>query len=199
MGERAMNLRTAAVTSVLLLGLTAAASAGPTEDTLRAMDQCAGVADKDQRLACFDALAQQVKQAVMRLPRSGPPSAEEQKSWFGFDFGALFGTAPSQQTTPEKFGSETVPQPPPKEGEAPPPEPIDSITVKVTDVAYSPYGKVIVFLDNGQVWRQIEADTEHAMLAKNGGDAVTISRGMLNSYNMKVEGSNKTYKVKRVK
>jgi|SRR6185312_4646721 len=194
-----MNLRAAAVTSVLLLGLPAAAAAGPTEDTLRAMDQCATVTDKDQRLACYDQLSPQVKAAIMRLPRSGPPSAEEQKSWFGFDFGNLFGSAPSQQTTPEKFGSEALPQQPPKEGEAAPPEPIDSITAKVTDVAYSPYGKVIVFLDNGQVWRQIEADTEHAMLAKNGGDTITIERGALSSYNMKIEGSNKTYKVKRVK
>ncbi|MBV9989738.1 MAG: hypothetical protein JOZ72_00465 [Alphaproteobacteria bacterium] len=194
-----MKLRAAVVTSGLLLGLPMTALAGPTEEVLRAMDQCAGVADKDQRLACFDQLGPEVRKAVARLPRSGPPTAEEQKSWFGFDFGNLFGSAPDQQTTPEKFGSEALPQQPPKEGEAPPPEPIDSITAKVSEVAYSPFGKFILFLDDGQVWRQIEADTEHAMLSKHGGDVVTISRGLLGSYNLTIEGSSKTYKVKRVK
>jgi len=193
-----MNLRAITVTCLVAMAPCAAA-AGPTEDVLRAMDECAGKSDKDARLACYDQVAPQVKEAIARLPRSAPPTAEEQKSWFGFDFGNLFGSAPSQQTTPEKFGSEALPQQPPKQGEAQPPEPIDSITAKVTEVAYNARGKFIVFLDNGQVWRQIDADEDHPNLQKSGGDAVTITRALLGSYTLVVEGSAKTFKVRRVK
>ena len=192
-----MNLRATSVTCLLFICLSPAALAGPTEDVLRAMDQCAGVADKEQRLACYDQVSPQVKAAIARLPRSGPPTAEEQKSWFGFDFANLFGSAPSQQTTPDKFGAEALPPEPAKEGEAPPPEPIDSITAKVTDYAFTPFGKFIVFLDDGQVWRQIEGDADRASFAKD--DTVTISRGALGSYNLKVNDSAKTYKARRVK
>jgi len=164
----------------------------------------AAIADKDQRLACYDQLSPQVKSALLTPPQGheGPPTPEEQKSWFGFDLGNLFGTAPSRQTTPEKFGSENLAPPPPKPGEAPPPpmpEPIDSIGAKVTEVAYTAFGKFIVFLDNGQVWRQVEGDADHAMFDKNGGDTVTISRGALGSYTLTIGDSAKTYKVKRVK
>lgn len=193
-----MNLRATAVTCFVILG-AGAASAGQTEDVLRAMDECAGKSDKDARLACYDQVSPQVKAAIARLPRSAPPTAEEQTSWFGFDFGNLFGNSPNQQTTPEKFGSEALPQQPPKEGEAPPPEPIESIAAKVTEVAYTARGKFIVFLDNGQVWRQIDADEDRPNLAKGGGDQVTISRALLNSYTMMVDGSSKTFKVRRVK
>lgn len=166
-------------------------------DVLRAMDSCAGMTDNAQRLACYDKISPQVKAEIARMPRTAPPTEAEQKSWFGFDFGNLFGSEPNQQSTPEKFGAENLPAPPPKPGEAPPPEPIDSISAKVTDFAFTPFGKFIVFLDDGQVWRQLEGDTDKANFSKN--DKVTISRGLIGSYNLVIDGSVKTFKVKRVK
>jgi hypothetical protein len=162
------------------------------------MDQCAAVADKDQRLACFDQLAPQVKAAIAEAPMTGPPTAEQQKSWFGFDFGNIFGTAPSQQTTPEKFGSENLPPPPLKPGEAPPPGPIDSITANVTDYAFNPSGKFVIFLEGGEVWQEIQGDADRAAFKKHD-NTVIISRGMMGSYNLQLNSSNKVFKVKRIK
>ncbi len=62
-----------------------------------------------------------------------------------------------------------------------------------------PFGKFVIFLDNDQVWQQLQADTEHANFHKGGGDTVSISRGFIGSYNLQINDSNKVFKVKRVK
>jgi hypothetical protein len=204
MGEQAVKHQIAAVTGALLF-LATPALAQTTAETLRALDQCASIADEHQRLSCFDGLGRDVKSALMRMPgaHAGPPTAQEQKNWFGFDLGNLLGTAPAQQTTPDKFGSEALQasQPPPQQSaaeEPPPPEAIDSITAKVTEYSYTPFGKFIIFLDNGQVWRQVEGDTDKADF--HGSDnTVAISRAVLGSYALSINGSSKTYKVKRIK
>jgi hypothetical protein len=193
-----MNWRISAAVLAFCIALPAAAQAGLRDEVLRAMDQCAAITDKDQRLACFDQLGPQVKAAMAEAPMAGPPTIEQQKSWFGFDFGDIFGTSPGKQTTPEQFGSENLPKPPPKEGEPPPPGPIDSITANVSDYAFNPYGKFVVFLEGGQVWRQIEGDTEHAHF-RHGDNTVVISRGLLGSYNLQINDSKVVYKVKRIK
>jgi len=121
-----MNARAAVAVAFLALAVPVTAQAGVRDDVLRAMDQCATITDKDKRLSCFDSLSVQVKQAIAEGPQTGPLTAEQQKSWFGFDFGTLFGgnAGPAQQNTPEKFGGENLPAPPPKAGEPPPEGPI---------------------------------------------------------------------------
>lgn len=193
-----MNLRKYAIAAGFTMCLPVVAQASVRDDVLRALDHCAAVADKDQRLACFDQLAPQVKAAIAEAPMAAPPTPEQQKSWFGFDFGNIFGTAPKQQTTSEQFGSENLPPPPPKEGEAPPPGPIDSITANVTDYAFSPTGKFVIFLEGGEVWQQIQGDSDRATFKKQD-NTVLISRGMMGSYNLQINGSNKVFKVKRIK
>jgi hypothetical protein len=191
-----MNLR--AWTAAFLIMLPASAQAGLKDDVLRALARCAGMTDDKTRLACYDQLAPQAQAALAQAPVASntPPTPEEQKSWFGFDFGGLFGTAPKQQTTPQQFGSENVP---PNPNEPAPPGPIDSITEKVADYAVNPFGKFVLFLDNGQVWRQIDAESDIAHLDKGEQYTVTISRGMFGSYALSFNDSKKTYKVKRIK
>jgi hypothetical protein len=174
---------------------------------LEALGKCAGLADDKARLACYDALAPQVKDALGAPPAAvgstqPPPTQEQQKSWFGFDVGNIFGTAPAQQTTPQQFGSDKLPAPPPPPPGTAPAQPpvIDSITAGVTDYAINPFGKFIVFLDNGQVWKQEQGDADRAQFRKNPKDnKVSISRGFIGSYNMTLNDSEKVYKVTRVK
>lgn len=195
-----MNLRRYTAAAAFVVCVPIASQAGVRDDVLRAMNQCAAVADKDQRLACFDQLAPQVKAALAETPIAGPPTVEQQKSWFGFDFGNLFGGAPppSQQMTPQQFGGENLPPPPPKPGETPPPGPIDSITANVTDYAINPSGKFVIFLEGGEVWQEIQGDAERANFKKKD-NTVLISRGLMGSYNLQLNGSNKVFKVKRIK
>jgi hypothetical protein len=57
-----------------------------------------------------------------------------------------------------------------------------------------------VFLDNGQVWRQMQGDADRAHFRPKAKDnKVIISRGSLGSYNITINDSPKLYKVTRVK
>ncbi len=194
-----MNLRICATALVLFVVAPVAAQAGPREDALHALDQCSATTDEHARVTCYDQIAPQLKAALGAPAAPHPPTEAEQKSWFGFDIGNLFGSAPAQQKTPQQFGSESLPPPPAPANEPPPPGPIDSITAKVTNYAMDPFGKFVVFLDNDQVWQQLQGDADHANFSKRAGDVVTISRGFIGSYNLQINSSNKVFKVKRIK
>jgi hypothetical protein len=186
----------------LALACATSALASPRDDVLESLGKCAAVAEDKARLACYDALAPHVKQALVTPPESLPPgqapTMEQQQSWFGFDLSGLFGASPSQQTTPQQFGSDQLPETHAKvEAGA---HEVESITAGVTEFAYTPFGKFILFLDNGQVWRQQEGDSDHATFHRIAKDnKVTIDRGLLGSYNLMINGSEKVFKVDRVK
>ncbi|MBS0274188.1 MAG: hypothetical protein JSR55_07245 [Proteobacteria bacterium] len=180
--------------------------AGPRDDVLEAMGKCAAITDSKARLDCYDAVAPRLRDALNQPPEtlSHPPTKEEQQSWFGFNLGSIFGTSPDKQTTPQQFGSDQLPAPAtssaPAAGAAPVPEVIDSITAKLTDYSFTPFHKFIIFLDNGQVWRQIQGDSEIAHFSRAAADnTVTIERGAIGSYNLRINDSNKIFKVSRVK
>ena len=202
-----MNLRHFLAGSAIVLGATMPAladdPAGSGDDALlRAMSHCATLADGAARLACYDGLAPRVNAALAGAPAavaSQAPTKEEQKSWFGFDVGDLFGTSPATQTTPQQFGAENT-EAAKTQRESPETNQIDSITAGVTEYAYNPFGKFVVFLDNGQVWKQVPGDADRARFERKAADnTVTISRGFIGSYNLAINGSNRIYKVTRIK
>jgi hypothetical protein len=196
-----MNLRLLGSLAVALV-CAANASAASRDDVLEAMGKCAVVSDDKARLACYDALAPHAREALATppaaLPADRPPTREEQQSWFGFDLSSLFGSSPSEQTTPQQFGSDQLPETHAKAEAAA--QEVDSITAGVTDYAYTPFGKFIVFLDNGQVWRQAQGDADHATFRKIAKDnKVTITRGLIGSYNLMINDSERVFKADRVK
>ncbi|MBU6472637.1 MAG: hypothetical protein KGQ94_08260 [Alphaproteobacteria bacterium] len=221
-----MNLRHLSAGVAVLLAFSGPAVAQQAGGTLlHALAGCAGLSDGAARLACYDRLAPQVNAAltagapavqsapaVAAAPPSAPqapaapavaatqpPAPKDQSSWFGFDMGDLFGSSPKAQTTPAQFGADQLPQKPQQQASAQPRE-IDSITAGLTEYAKTPFGKFIVFLDNGQIWRQLQGDGTVAYFPhKLKGVSVEISRGLLGSYNMHLVGSARTYKVERVK
>ncbi|HEY1615117.1 MAG TPA: hypothetical protein VGF97_15640 [Rhizomicrobium sp.] len=191
-----------AVFALGILFAGAASAQDASRDVLEALGKCGAIADDHARLACFDALTPRVRDALAAPPTAlasnHQPTVEEQKSWFGFNLSGLFGASPDQQTTPQAFGSDKLATTHAKEDVAA--NAVDSITAGVTEYAYTPFGKFIVFLDNGQVWRQIEGDADHAQFKKAAKDnTVIIDRGFISSYNMRLNDSDKTYKVTRVK
>jgi hypothetical protein len=197
------NSRIAVIALTMVLeGAFSAHAQAPTQDLLEALGRCAAIADDHARLACYDAMSPRVKDALAApppsLPGNRPPTTEEQRSWFGFDLGNLFGAAPSQQTTPQQFGSDKLPEIHAKEETAA--AAVDSISAGLTEVSYTLTGKFILFLDNGQVWKQIEGDVDRAVFRKPAKDnKVTISRGFIGSYNLTINDSAKVFKVTRVK
>jgi hypothetical protein len=199
-----MNLRvTAGALAAALAFIPGQSFAGPRDDVLEAMGKCAALADGKARLACYDAVAPRLKDALATPPPSlgRTPTAEEQKSWFGFDISGLFGGGSTEPTKPEEFGKErTVEAQQAREQAQATGQVIDSITANVTDVAFTPFGQFIVFLDNGQVWRQLQGDSDRAHFKSSAREnRVTVSKGFIGSYNMTINDSDKLYKVTRVK
>ena len=196
-----MNLRATAVTTAGFLTLfSGAVHADPREDLLQAINKCAAVSDDKARLACYDAAAPHLRDVVSAPPQtmSTPPTKEEEKSWFGFDLGGLFGGSAPSQTTPQQFGSETTA--PVKEKVEAAEQEVDSISAGVTEYSFTFDKKFIVFLDNGQVWRQMQGDSDEAHFSRVPTDnKVTIERGLMGSYNLSINDSKHIYKVTRVK
>ena len=195
-----MNCRSALFAISALIAFSSAALAASRDDTLGAVAKCATIVDDKLRLGCYDSLAPRVRDALGTPPDklAGNPSADEQKSWFGFDIAGLFGgNDKATQATPQKFGQESVQNDAP--AAAPEMQEIDSITAGVTDYSFRD-NKFTVFLDNGQIWQQLSGDSNVARFRNNPKDnSITISRGFLKSYNLKVNDDNSYYKVKRLK
>lgn len=202
-----MNMaRVAAVAALVLLPATAQADAR--QDLIDGMNKCAAVIDNMARLACYDALNPAVKAAEAAPPPPPPPvapaqppaqTADNTRPWYD-----IFGVAPNRQTTAEQFGAENLapPAPPPGQPEQPPqpaaPVALDHITANVTDYSYNAYGKFVIFLDNGQIWRQLSADSGKARFRSSGGNTVVIERGVIGGYNL-ILNDGATFKVKREK
>jgi len=70
----------------------------------------------------------------------------------------------------------------------------------VLEFAKTPFGKAVFILDNGQVWRQLDADSSNVLEPRAGTKMkVTIEVGVFGSYNLSVEGRNGIVKVTRLK
>jgi hypothetical protein len=201
----------------LLVSFPARAAA---DDVIAAIGKCAVLTDDTARLACYDKIAEQTKtvatppqappQAALPAPLAAAPAPtaaaappvtkKDEESWFGIaDWFGSDKVSPAAQSTPQQFGSENLPPPPAAPGARPPLEPLDHIAATVSDFAYNPYGRFVVFLDNGQIWQQLQADTGQARFSKKTKDQVTIARGALGSYNLIIGDHSALYKVKRIK
>lgn len=140
---------------------------------LKAVQACARVGDDASRLACYDAALGVAKRSgvVLATPSAAQPSAA--------------GKTDAQS----KFGDSGALHPEPKV-ELP-----KTLTAQVQQVTSLPYGLYQLTLDNGQVWRTTQADMALAFKAN---DRVTISRGVLGSYQISLAGRATSVSVKRV-
>jgi hypothetical protein len=145
-------------------------------------DVCTDIEDDKARLACYDALNRDSAPAAAEVTQPEPsPQGVEQGD---LPDHATEGAAVVEAGSPDEFG---VREPP--DG---PKEYIEATIVKID----SADGRVdYLQLDNGQVWREIG----DSRLRFKEGRRVTISEGILNSYDLKMEGYNKVVKVKRVR
>jgi hypothetical protein len=156
--------------------LAAVAEAAPDLQTM--IGQCAAKPDGKERLACYDAIAQRLgtgHAAATPGPAAAPPTAAVQRQ-------------PEAQ-----FGAESLK----KEARAGQPQQLDEIHGAIAKLTFSPTGRAIVTLDNGQVWRQVEGDSDR--FKGKQGEKATIARAILGSYNLTVEGRNQLIKVQRVR
>jgi hypothetical protein len=168
----------------LSLFVAGPARADATRDALTEIAKCADIAEASERLKCFDAAVASAKSALAAPAQKAPEKSLLE--WFGF------ARPPKPVTKPEDFGK---PAPEPGPGEE-----ITEINATVLEFAKTLRGKSVFILDNGQVWRQLDADgTEVRDPAPDTKMKVTIEAGVLGSYNLTIEGRNGLIKVSRLR
>jgi hypothetical protein len=154
--------------------LVTGAMAGPREDAAAAMKRCDALADNKAWLDCHDAATTQMRTAIQATP--GAPVARPQM--------------------PQQFGQEDLRSPRPNPASR---GQIKRLTARVANFSFSPTGYFTVALDNGQVWRQVDGDTNYARFRMPASrNLVNIEHGFLRSYNLHIQGASEGYKVHRV-
>jgi hypothetical protein len=194
-----MMARGLALAAAILLAVPAAAS---DQDLSSQILACSAEPDGAAQLACYNQIAARLRAAQTPAPAtapSTPPAAEAATE-------PIAPAPPPQQPTttaqsappvqtatqspPADFGGDTVPF---HHDAAEPP---DSMTAHVVSFSYNFYHRFTVSLDNGQVWRQKDEDNAIAKLAKN--QTVTITRGFLDAFHLKIEGEYGNFEVRRI-
>ena len=178
--------RSFAILVVALPGATAFADALRDE-----LSVCRDLTDDDARLICYDAAVDRSRRSAASGPRSAPAPVPAQAAAAAASAPAASSAASSlsQEDLFGKSGDEverTV-------QEATGNQPIDSLTATITKLQQYSYDKVLITLDNGQVWKQVDASN----LRLRVGDAIEIERASLGSFMLKKQGSKRTMRVSR--
>lgn len=182
----------------LMLFAAAALAAGSAKaadsrvEALNAAMKCAEIAGDTERLNCYDTAMGRLKEAIEVTPEEQVAAFGKPGESGGGGFSMFGVTLWGKAQTPEQFGAEQVAI---ARDDV---QGLESIRFKISDYAYTPLGLAIIFLENGQVWRQMEgkkirfpSDPEERY--------ATISTGTLGGYRMTVGDRNASYSVRRIK
>ena len=145
----------------------AAFSAEPAHPALSALNKCAEVADSGPRAACYDAALSALNSAVQSgevviVQRKEAQAA--QRSVFGLNLPAL--------NIFDRSGKDSAP--------------LVNVTGEAKGAYRDPFGKWVVVLTDGAVWRQI--DDEPIPRAPRAGSQIEIRKAAFGSYFMKIDG-----------
>jgi hypothetical protein len=184
--------------SALALSNAASGAAAPTPASaispLSPIYACAEKTDPAQRLACFDAAVAAVKAAEARseiITMDKPRVEAVRREAFGFRIPSLpkfsFGGGGAAASTPSAAASAAVPA---RDEED------EAQNFSVARIANGGNGRVMIYLDNGNVWQTVDAGELNAprQMPFN----VRIRTAAMGSFMMTIEGRNKGYRVRRV-
>jgi len=193
--------KTLIIAGLAALMASAPAPAAESDSAASAFMKCARIASDGQRLLCYDRLATELIELGLSarggLPQSPAPAAAPPASGAAEAPAAAAQDAPAATSEAEKtasgsssdyFGSERV--------EDGPGNDVDRIQSRYVGEFTGWDGKTIFELENGQVWQQVGSGR---MTYKATNPMITIKRAFMGSYLLKVEGRNKSVRVKRIK
>jgi len=167
------------VTALLMAAPVAAQGTQPFVD-------CAAKLADAERLACYDKAVEAASADARRIAETRRKAAAE----------AALVTAAAEKAAAEakqrdRFGREGVRAfRDDDDGEA------QQVTAAVTEALRDQIGKVVLILDNGQMWRQVDG---FALPGIKPGTIVTVQRGAMGSYRVKLAGSARTAQVVRMR
>ena len=167
------------------LALPAAAAA---ESLPAGVRSCTAETDPDRRLACFDREVARfpvpaAKAAAPSAPMATPAAGETSLPSTANVATANTATAPVETSKPQQ-------QPSAKKDSQ------QRVTARIVTIKRSP-SEMLLTLDNGQVWEQMDDTMVTAGRMTN--PKVTITRGLLNSFYISVEGVSDSVEIKRIR
>jgi hypothetical protein len=147
---------------------------GVRDAVMSAAASCTNVEDDRQWLDCYYAAAQSMRATLHLSPapqtRPAPPVQQ------------IAGTRAAGD-----FGKEV------------PDTSVSRVQSRMVSYQFNALGTFTVTLENGQVWRQVAGDTDHAHWKKPASSyVVTVTPGFLKSYNFQVRGLPGLFKVLRI-
>jgi len=204
MNNKKMTLVSIVIGSAIS-GLSAA-NAQTAADSLPAeILACAQESDVMVRLSCYDRqiAALQSKPAEPKIA-STPVSTALRSTPVISDIPATVAAAPASVTTSVP-AAEAVPTPQASAATVTPSpgsaddfgydRPLGDITADVSKIRKQPYGELIIYLDNRQVWEQKHQDRRFKLRV---GETVTVKKSAVAGYRLSGDG-NKSIQVKRRK
>lgn len=153
-------------------------------DLAASVATCSKIESPDARLACYDAIAMPVgPDAVAEPPVEAVLPAEPEPAPVvesTFDAEEMFGKSEHeiQEAVRERSGEARL----------------ERLVATAQDVRKLANGRLSIKLDNGQEWRQVVAK----QFRVRAGDVIEIRSGRIGSFFLKVEGSKRSIRVRRV-
>ncbi len=158
------------VVSCMSVALLWTPNASAQEPTMQQLRSCASIENPLQRLVCYDKVA---AGEGVDIATSGTNANEQ---------------APANSAAAQPKDDFGLPAKAEDGGN-------DSIYVAIQKTEKDPYDKWVIYLTNGQVWKQTDSQFYQLPLDAD----YTIERGVLNSYFLGRDGLNKRIKVRRIK
>jgi hypothetical protein len=177
--------------TLLVFALPGVAFADALDDELR---NCRALSDDYARLICYDAAVDRSRQSGYGGPAAAPekPQSAAPAEPAGAP-GTVAATGVAVDLSQEDLFGKTGDEVGRTVEEATGSERIDSLSATVTKLKQYSYDKLLITLDNGQLWRQIDTSS----LRLRAGDAVIIERTALGSFMLKKQGSKRSMRVSR--
>lgn len=188
------------------LGSAAPALAQTSDAAVAEVIACQAVRGTKARLRCFDAALPALRDAHPAAVALATERAEAARQAAAEEAKEDFGLSPAQQNEArtasaddyerDAFGEEDLASARQAEEE----DDVAEIDAVAVEIGKNNRGKLFVILDNGQVWRQIDGDSSSPYYPKDvEGLPVTIKKGALGSYFVKIGRSKDAFKANRIK
>ena len=162
----------AIVWTLFTLGIVLAPPSSAQDDIAGDLLACEALEDKDARLACFEKAVQKLKRVSKPNEALGTSNSASERNVLASRPDTIESKSRYRSSTPNRF------------------------TARVVKHWKTPYGKFVVELDNGQIWREI--DNNHLQISDRT-KTVEIYKGILNNYRLKADGRTASASVRRVR
>lgn len=181
-------MRLIAVFAAAVLSAGAAFAQSDQNAAADAAIACLDIEDTEARLACLEGAAQELKATRVRRETAEESAAAE---------AATAPVVAESASEEEMFGAEALASTKKAVREK---DRTSRLESKVVEFRFNQLGDITAVLENGQVWRQLSGDSTVIRVPnKDKVFTVTIKRGPLGNYMMKINELKRSIRVRRIK